>query len=86
MCINEERLELYVLGRRLPQPEGEALEDHLLLCKRCQEHAVQIRLNAEAIRTDLEEAPPLLVSSLRFQEYRAQGGKGPRNTVDPGKS
>jgi anti-sigma factor RsiW len=54
MCIDEERLELYVLCR-LHQPEAEALEDHLLLCKRCQERAAQISLNAEAIRTDLEE-------------------------------
>jgi anti-sigma factor RsiW len=91
MCIEEERLELYVLGR-LSEPEAEVLEDHLLLCERCQNRADQLRVNAEAIRTAMSERAATdsgkltSISGARIAKSFANSNEPPRacpTVVDP---
>jgi hypothetical protein len=54
MCIDEETLELYILGR-LPEQDVEGIEDHLMVCKRCQELAGEVIEATEAIQKGLRE-------------------------------
>jgi hypothetical protein len=54
MCIDLESLEFYLLGC-LPEPEAEAVEEHLLLCEICQDRCDGQRVGVEALQTALKE-------------------------------
>jgi anti-sigma factor RsiW len=54
MCLSEEHLEQYLLGR-LPEPDAERAEDHLVLCTKCQDHAEVIKQGIDFIKAGLVE-------------------------------
>jgi anti-sigma factor RsiW len=51
-CIEESRLEQYLLGR-LPNQDAESVEDHLALCPGCLERADEIERNIDALKAVL---------------------------------
>jgi hypothetical protein len=60
---SDDRLELYALGR-LPAPEVENVEEHLLICDFCRDRLDELAAFAFSAREALKEAPPNTVSSV----------------------
>lgn len=64
MCICEETLELYVLGRLPAQQIGDphdaelvSVETHLLVCEACQQRATELELETRELRAVLAQLP-----------------------------
>jgi anti-sigma factor RsiW len=57
MCLSEETVEAYSLGR-LPEGEIATVEEHLLWCERCQRQLKVADDFRDAMRSALRNRPP----------------------------
>ena len=61
-------MELYSLGR-LPEPLAAAVEEHLLVCGKCQERLDELEVFATAMRRAISEEPVLKPGGWRFPTW-----------------